>query len=145
MCGIMALWGWLDMAGALTPKQVEFVAQYLVDLNGKQAAIRAGYSAKTAEVQASKLLSNPKVAAEVARQKHIRSERVNITQEMVLEGLLKEAQREDESASHGARVSAYGLLGKHLGLFVDKVESDNNHKVQITVRRVREEPGDNNT
>jgi phage terminase small subunit len=46
------------MAEGLTPKQQRFVAEYLVDLNGKQAAIRTGYSAKTAEQQASRLLSN---------------------------------------------------------------------------------------
>ena len=34
----------------LTPKQARFVAEYLIDLNATQAAIRAGYSAKTAEV-----------------------------------------------------------------------------------------------
>ena len=50
---------------ALTPKQAEFVRQYLVDRNGKQAAIRAGYSEKGAEVQASKLLRIPKVAEAV--------------------------------------------------------------------------------
>ncbi len=40
----------------LTPKQLRFVAEYLVDLNGTQAAIRAGYSAKTAEQMAYQLL-----------------------------------------------------------------------------------------
>ena len=39
----------------LTPRQELFVAEYLVDLNAKQAAIRAGYSARTAEQQARKL------------------------------------------------------------------------------------------
>ena len=45
----------------LTPKQARFVEEYLIDLNGKQAAIRAGYSPGTAEVQASRLLRNAKV------------------------------------------------------------------------------------
>ena len=45
----------------LTTKQKLFVSEYLVDRNAKQAAIRAGYSAKTAEVQGSRLLSNVKV------------------------------------------------------------------------------------
>lgn len=132
------------MAQKLTAMQARFIEEYLVDLNATQAAIRAGYSQKNADKIGSQLLGKTRVSAQIAREQHARSERVQITQEMVLEGLLREARREDESASHGARVSAYGLLGKHLGLFVDKVESDNNHKVQITVRRVREEPGDNN-
>lgn len=50
----------------MTPKQTRFVAEYLVDLNGKQAAIRCGYSVKTAESQASRLLRNAQVAAAVA-------------------------------------------------------------------------------
>ncbi len=54
------------MADGLTPKQASFVREYLKDHNGKQAAIRTGYSPKSAEVQASVLLSNPKVAAHLA-------------------------------------------------------------------------------
>jgi phage terminase small subunit len=50
----------------LTPKQRKFALEYLVDLNGTQAAIRAGYSAKAAECQASRLLRNVKVAALLA-------------------------------------------------------------------------------
>lgn len=45
----------------LTPKQQAFVEQYLVDFNGTQAAIRAGYSEKTADQQGSRLLTNVKV------------------------------------------------------------------------------------
>lgn len=45
----------------LTPKQQRFALEYLQDLNGKQAAIRAGYSEATAESQASRLLRNAKV------------------------------------------------------------------------------------
>ena len=44
-----------------------FIMEYVVDLNGKQAAIRAGYSAKTAEVQASRLLSHVKVQAAIRK------------------------------------------------------------------------------
>lgn len=47
----------------LTPRQRRFALEYLLDLNGKQAAIRAGYSPRTAEQQASRLLRNVKVAA----------------------------------------------------------------------------------
>jgi len=47
-------------------KKRRFVAQYLVDLNATQAAIRAGYSNKTARVQASVLLTNPNIEAAVA-------------------------------------------------------------------------------
>lgn len=50
----------------MTPKQARFVAEYLIDLNGTQAAIRAGYSPKTAKVQASDLLTKPDIASAVA-------------------------------------------------------------------------------
>lgn len=76
----------------LTPKQATFVREYLLDLNGKQAAIRAGYSAKTAEVQASKLLSNPKVAAEVALLQEARAERTQVDADWVLRRLADEAE-----------------------------------------------------
>lgn len=49
----------------MSPKQARFVAEYLIDLNGKQAAIRCGYSPRTAEQQASRLLRNEQVAAAV--------------------------------------------------------------------------------
>jgi hypothetical protein len=42
----------------LTPKQARFVQEYLIDLNATQAAIRVGYSKKTATEQASRLLTN---------------------------------------------------------------------------------------
>jgi phage terminase small subunit len=50
----------------LTPKQQRFVAEYLIDLNATQAAIRAGYSAKTATEQGSRLLTHVQVAAQIA-------------------------------------------------------------------------------
>jgi phage terminase small subunit len=72
----------------LTPKQQRFVDEYLIDLNGKQAAIRAGYSAKTAHVQAARLLSKANVAAFVAERMAERSERTEIKQDEVLQELL---------------------------------------------------------
>lgn len=72
------------MAEELTPKQQRFVAEYLINLNGKQAAIRSGYSPKTAEVQASRLLSIAKVAAAVAEGKKSAAEKLGITRERVL-------------------------------------------------------------
>lgn len=69
----------------LTPKQAAFVKEYLVDLNATQAAIRAGYSARTADVQASRLLANVKVQAAIRAAMNERSERVEITADMVLD------------------------------------------------------------
>lgn len=73
----------------LTSKQQRFVDEYLVDLNGKQAAIRTGYSPAAAEVQASRLLSNAKVALAVETAIAERAERTKITQDQVLSELAK--------------------------------------------------------
>lgn len=76
----------------MTGKQSRFVAEYLVDLNGKQAAIRAGYAPKTAEVAASKLLSKGKVAQAIAEAMKRRQERVEVKQDDVLRELLRIAR-----------------------------------------------------
>lgn len=69
---------------ALTPKQAAFVAEYLIDLNATQAAIRAGYSARTAPEQASRLLANVKVAAEIQKAIAARAERTDISADRVV-------------------------------------------------------------
>ncbi|MCJ7587525.1 MAG: terminase small subunit [Candidatus Aminicenantes bacterium] len=71
----------------LGPKQARFVEEYLVDLNATQAAIRAGYSRKTAEAQGSRLLRNVKVADAIATAQAKRSERLEITADMWLREL----------------------------------------------------------
>lgn len=68
----------------LNEKQKRFVSEYIIDLNAKQAAIRAGYSPKTAEVQASRLLSLVKVQTEIAKAMEDREKRTGITQDRVL-------------------------------------------------------------
>lgn len=74
---------------ALTPKQQRFVDEYLIDLNGKQAAIRAGYSVRRAEVTASELLTLRKVSEAVEAAMKDREERTHITQDRVLQELAR--------------------------------------------------------
>ena len=76
---------------ALTPRQERFVQEYLVDLNATQAAIRARYSRKTADVQGVRLLGNVKVQAVLQEAMQKRSRRTEITQDWVLEELRKVA------------------------------------------------------
>lgn len=76
----------------MTPKQEAFVREYLVDLNGTQAAIRAGYSPKTAGEQAARLLANVRVSTAVAEAKAARSHRTNIDADWVLTRLAREAE-----------------------------------------------------
>ena len=68
----------------LTPRQARFVEEYLIDLNGTQAAIRAGYSAKTAYSLAERLLRNVEVQRSVQEAKARRSARTEITADAVL-------------------------------------------------------------
>ena len=104
----------------MTPRKQRFVDEYLVDLNATQAAIRAGYSARTAEQQGPRLLGNVEIAQAVQAAQQARSHRVLINQDDVLRGLRREATLEGEGSSHAARVSAWGLIGKHLGMFVER-------------------------
>jgi len=77
---------------SLTAKQQAFVNEYLIDLNATQAAIRAGYSAKTAYSQGERLLSNVEVSSAVSAAKAARSEKTGIDATWVLMRLAMEAQ-----------------------------------------------------
>ena len=72
----------------MTPRQARFVEEYLVDLNGTQAAIRAGYSATSASEIARQLLEKTGVSEAVARAKAERSARIGLTADRVLEELV---------------------------------------------------------
>jgi phage terminase small subunit len=69
---------------SLNPRQQRFVEEYLVDLNATQAAIRAGYSEKTAYRQGADLLKKPQIVARIAESQAARSARTEITQDAVL-------------------------------------------------------------
>lgn len=71
----------------LSGKRARFVEEYLVDLNATQAARRAGYSAKTADVQGPRLLGNVGVAAAIVSAQQARARRTGITQDRVLREL----------------------------------------------------------
>ena len=75
----------------LTDKQQRFVDEYLIDLNATQAAIRAGYSAKTADQQGSRLLANVKIKQAVAEKQAQRSKRTGVNQDRVVLELAKVA------------------------------------------------------
>jgi phage terminase small subunit len=134
------------MKDKLTPKQQRFVEEYLIDLNGKQAAIRAKYSEATAEQQASRLLTNVKVSRAIEAAIKARSERRKVDADYVVTGLMEVAERclqrkpvmvwdrskremvqatTDEGEgiwqfdSTGAN-RAFELLGKHVNIFEKK-------------------------
>lgn len=120
---------------SLTPKQERFVAEYLIDLNATQAAIRAGYSEKTAGQAGFENLKKPEIADAIAAKAGKTAEKLDLSAERVLRGLFEEATRTGEGSSHGARVSAWGLLGKYHKLFVDRVEADVTGDLTVTDAR----------
>jgi phage terminase small subunit len=74
---------------SLTEKQKRFADEYLIDLNAKQSAIRAGYSPKSAEQQGSTLLSNPKVSAYISERMARHSARTGVNQERIIRELAR--------------------------------------------------------
>lgn len=69
----------------IEPKQQRFADEYLVDSNATAAAIRAGYSARSARVTSAKLLKNPRVAAYIAERRNRIATKLEITTERILE------------------------------------------------------------
>ena len=131
----------------LTPKQQRFVEEYLIDLNATQAAIRAGYSEKTAREIGSENLTKPNIAKAIQEAQSRLSNKAQVTVEMVVQGLLKEAQDYAEGSTQSARVSAWAHLGKHLGMFKDKIEhsGDPNNPINMSLKVVFEDDGETST
>ena len=76
--------------GKMTPRQKRFVQEYLIDLNATQACIRAGYAkGKSAEVQGSVLLGNPKVAEAVVKAQEKAAARHEVTLDRIIAELAK--------------------------------------------------------
>ena len=158
----------------LTDKQKKFVEEYLIDLNATQAAIRAGYSEKTAGKIGHQLLEKTRTQEAIQKAKDRRSKRTEITQDMVLKELaligfsdmrnyvdfnrdgvtLKELSDISEEhsktiseVSHGSNSEGTNVkfklydkraalvdIGKHLGMFVEKLNVDVNLKVGLANR-----------
>ena len=112
----------------LAPKRAAFVREYLIDLNATQAAKRAGYSDRTAYSQGQRLLKDAEIQAAVETAQANRAQSTGISAQMVLEGLRGIAEGE---ASDSARVRAYELLGKHLGMFTDRVEHSGGMTIEV--------------
>ena len=109
-----------------TAKRYERVCrEYLVDLNGQQAATRAGYAPRNARVTASKLLTKPNIQARIAELTAEAQARVEITGDDVLRELARYAFP-DTPTSHddvfpGDRISSLDKLARHFSLYNDKV------------------------
>jgi len=103
-------------------KRKRFAQEYIIDCNGAQAAIRAGYSKKTARTQAAQLLANLSVKQEIDRLMAKKAQEASLSVDTVLKNLRKgieEAwQRQPPDLAAIARFSE--LQGKYLAMFTDK-------------------------
>ena len=106
----------------LTDRQARFCEEYLIDLNATQAAIRAGYSEKTANEQGARLLANVSVQEKIAELKADRAKRTEMTQDSVIQELAAVARAEVKGVRAVDKLKALELLGKHLGMFVERYE-----------------------
>jgi len=111
------------MKAKLTPKQAMFVKEYLIDLNATQAAIRAGYSQKTARIVAAQNLSKLNISEAIQEAMNERSNRVEVTADDVLSSIKLIRQMAIDSEKLGEALKANELLGKHIALFTDKIEA----------------------
>lgn len=138
----------------LTNKQKRFCEEYLIDLNATQAAIRAGYSPKTAEQTASRLLRNVKVQEYLAELMDKKESELIASQDEVLKYLTSVMRGKSKSTeivvegigdgcskamtvlkepSEKERLKAAELLGRRYGLYTDKIETDVDMELNITV------------
>ena len=104
-----------------------FVKEYLVDLNATQAAIRAGYSEKTANRIGPELLVKTCIATEVQKAMNKRSQGVEVSSDWVLKTIKDTTQAciDDDPVKNASSIFKGGeLLGKHLKLFTDKIEKE---------------------
>lgn len=131
------------MKNKLTPKQKRFCEEYLVDLNATQAAIRAGYSPKTARIIACKLLAKDNITEIIQTRKEKLSKKTEVNQEYVIKSLHKIAERcmqaEQAKDKEGNPVGDYKfdssgankaieLIGKTFGQFVDRIKTEDTTK-----------------
>ena len=102
-----------------------FCAQYLIDLNATQAAIRAGYSEKTAYSIGCENLNKPEIQNYIAELQENKSQQLNISFEDVVNGVWGIAQTGEKDSD---RLKAYDQVSKHLGFY----EKDNTQKQSVT-------------
>jgi phage terminase small subunit len=108
----------MPAATTLTAKQARFADEYLVDSNGAAAAVRAGYAPGSAKVAASRLLTsdNPVRRAIQARQ-DADSERLGVSRQEVLAGLLTAVSDAREQRNPMAMISGLREIGRMLGFY----------------------------
>ena len=111
----------------LTEKQKRFIDEYLIDLNATAAARRAGYSKRTADRIGPELLGKTCVSRAITERQKERQQRTEVSQDYVIENLKEIVERSmqrqgDDEYDPRAAAKSLELLGRHLGMFTDKID-----------------------
>lgn len=119
----------------ITKRQKSFADEYLKDYNGKQAAIRAGYSEKTAENQASRMLRLVKVAEYLGKRQIEKEKKIGITIEAIIDELREVGFGvvDGEKLKMNDKIKALELLGKHLGMFSEGKDKETEVNILVQV------------
>ena len=115
----------------MTPKEQKFCDEYLIDLNATQAAIRSGYSAKTANEAGARLLAKVSIQAKISKRRAELAQKTAINQEWVLNNFIELQKKAKEIGDFGASIKANELIGKHLGFFEKDNEQGKTLNLQI--------------
>ena len=108
----------------MTAKQARFVDEYLVDANGTQAAIRAGYGAAGARVAAHRLLTNVAISSAIEARQRVDATRLSVVRNRVLTGLLEAVEMAREQRNPAGMVAGLREIGKLMGFYTDRVKVD---------------------
>ena len=119
----------MDTQRALTYQQQMFIDAYVAGHNATKAAIIAGYSEGSARQQASRILARDYIKEEVDRRRQDAVAKLNLSPEFVLQRLQAEANGLGPGTSAEARIKALELLGKHMGMFVEKREIEHSGEI----------------
>ncbi len=139
----------------MTPKQSAFVDEYLIDLCATQAAIRAGYSARTAASIGERLLRNVEIKQFLSERMAARAERTRITADYVLKTIRDSIERcrqaepvVDKDGPTGewkfepmAVLKGCELLGRHLKMFTDRIEHSGTVDIAARIMEARKRTG----
>lgn len=111
-----------EVIDSLTGLQKAYCEEYLVDLNGSAAVLRAGYQTKHPNRIAFQLMENPAIRLAIAALRAERSKGSDVTKDFVLRGIQKAIKMAEESGNLNALLRGHELLARHLGMFIERQE-----------------------
>ena len=104
-------------ATTLSDRQARFVDEYLLDANGTQAAIRAGYGAAGARVTAHRLLTNAAISSAIAARQQVDATVLRVQRQDVIKGLLEAVYMAREQRNPAGMVAGLREIGKLMGFY----------------------------